>query len=278
MLLSDYCIDYTDLISVVLTDAYVAEEGSLATERARVTSTVVEDLLRGKGPTRELERELCERAGLVDGKSMVVVVARVNEKLNVDTRRAWRDLATALESVLSANRFGGLVESRSDEVVAIVAGEFQTGAAVTRGIRAVVATAERSVLATVRIGVGLDAETLTELPGSYAEARVALELDGDFPPIRHLREVDVQAYLAYTADNTARRLLPALPAEVTSSPLADTLAAFAAASLNVKQCARQLEVHTNTIYYRLNRVQKLTGLDPRRFGALVQLTIAMQAR
>ena len=79
-------------------------------------------------------------------------------------------------------------------------------------------------------------------------------------------------------DGTARRLLPVVPEEVTSEPLARTLAAFTAANLNVKECARQLQVHTNTIYYRLNRVQKLTGLDPRSFAALAQLVTAMQTR
>lgn len=56
-------------------------------------------------------------------------------------------------------------------------------------------------------------------------------------------------------DGTARRLLPVVPEDVTSEPLAGTLAAFAAANLNVKERARQLQVHTNTIDYRPNRAQ-----------------------
>jgi carbohydrate diacid regulator len=48
---------------------------------------------------------------------------------------------------------------------------------------------------------------------------------------------------------------------------------FAECSLNVKQTARRLDVHTNTVYFRLNRINKLTGIDPRTFsGASVLLT------
>ena len=49
--------------------------------------------------------------------------------------------------------------------------------------------------------------------------------------------------------------------------------AFADASLNVKQTARRLGVHANTVYFRLNRIRKLTGIDPRTFsGASLLLT------
>jgi PucR C-terminal helix-turn-helix domain/GGDEF-like domain len=277
MLLSDYCIDYTDLISLVLTDAYVAEEGSIVGARSRLISAVVEQLLRGEVPSREAERQLCEKAGMGDGNSMVVLVAQASETPPGGSQRSHRDLVGLIERVLAGDRFGRLVESRADEVVALVSARAQTGTEVTQTLRAEAKTVFSSWLSTGRIGIGLDADALADLPRSYAEARIALALSGDHPPIRHLEEVDVHVYLQHTVDSTARRLLPTLPDEVRAEPLAGTLAAFAAANLNVKECARQLQVHTNTIYYRLNRVQKLTGLDPRRFGAMSQLLMAVRA-
>ena len=66
-----------------------------------------------------------------------------------------------------------------------------------------------------------------------------------------------------------------MAAEVQAAPLARTLDAFAAADLNVKACARRLGLHTNTIYHRLNRVQGLTGVDPRTYHGLSQLMMAL---
>ena len=194
------------------------------------------------------------------------------------TARQRRALVMLLERVLEADRFGRLVESRPDDVVAIISSPATPGTMVLDALRGEAATMLCDWLGTGRIGIGLDVHTLHELPRAYAEARVAVDLVGPFPSIRHLREIDVHTYFTQTADDTARRLLPTLPAEVTSEPLAETLAAFAEANLNVKECVRRLNVHTNMIYLRLNRVQTLTGLDPRNFAALTPLVTAMKLR
>src|SRR5580765_5720190 len=41
MLLSDYCIEYTDLISIVVTEAHIAEEALLAAQRTRISIAVL---------------------------------------------------------------------------------------------------------------------------------------------------------------------------------------------------------------------------------------------
>jgi DNA-binding PucR family transcriptional regulator len=55
-----------------------------------------------------------------------------------------------------------------------------------------------------------------------------------------------------------------------------TIRAFADASLNVKQTARRLGVHTNTVYFRLNRIHQLTGIDPRTFSGVSLLVTALR--
>ena len=52
-----------------------------------------------------------------------------------------------------------------------------------------------------------------------------------------------------------------------------TIRRFAACDLNVKRTARHLKLHANTVYFRLNRIKKLSGVDPRSFsGASLLLT------
>ena len=119
---------------------------------------------------------------------------------------------------------------------------------------------------------------MVELPRSYAQALLSLDVHAAEGPVCHLAEVGIDSYLCRTADATARRLAPVLPTEVLSEPLAQLLEAFAASDLNVKACARRLGVHGNTVYHRLGRVQKLTGIDPRSFRGLSQLIIALRMR
>jgi sugar diacid utilization regulator len=63
-----------------------------------------------------------------------------------------------------------------------------------------------------------------------------------------------------------------------SAELSRTIRAFAESSLNVKQTARRLGVHTNTVYFRLNRIHKLTGVDPRTFSGTSLLLTALRLR
>ena len=43
--------------------------------------------------------------------------------------------------------------------------------------------------------------------------------------------------------------------------------------MNVLKTAEQLAVHPNTIYLRLQRIQALTGLEPRSYSGLSELLV-----
>jgi DNA-binding PucR family transcriptional regulator len=55
-----------------------------------------------------------------------------------------------------------------------------------------------------------------------------------------------------------------------------TIRAFADCSLNVKETARRLGVHADTIYVRLNQIKKRTGADPRTFAGTSFLLTALR--
>ena len=46
-------------------------------------------------------------------------------------------------------------------------------------------------------------------------------------------------------------------------------------NLNISETARQLYVHRSTLVYRLEKIQKLTGLDVRVFDDALTFKIAM---
>lgn len=50
-----------------------------------------------------------------------------------------------------------------------------------------------------------------------------------------------------------------------------TLEAWFTSSLNVKHAAELLHVHPNTVYYRLSQIERVSGIDPRDAGGLVEL-------
>lgn len=274
MLLSDYCIEYTDLISIVVTDAYIAEEARLASQRLRLSITVVEDLLRGASPSMGDAADLCQRAGIGDQRPMAVAIARrpASRQYSVEERSA---LAQLIGAVLVAPEFGRLIELRLDEIVVIASCAAAPGERVARALRDRLAELDRDALSGVSIGIGLDVHSIAGLSRSYEEAVAAIEIAGQERTVAHLAETAVDAYLRHKADETAMRLTPPWAETLVGNDLVGTLHSFAASSLNVKACAAALGVHNNTIYHRLNRVQKLTGVDPRSYAGLSQLLCAL---
>ncbi len=51
----------------------------------------------------------------------------------------------------------------------------------------------------------------------------------------------------------------------------DLLTAYAEENMNGVRAARRLFIHRNTLDYKLDEIQKATGLNPRNFRDLVKL-------
>ncbi len=135
----------------------------------------------------------------------------------------------------------------------------------------------------VRVGYSTPKETLPELIDARSEAALALRIAGLF---QEPREVAAYARLGIA------RLIYELPwelcelflQEIFGKELPDqkideemklTIRRFFENSLNVSETARQLYLHRNTLVYRLERLEKLIGLDIRRFDDAMTFRIAM---
>jgi sugar diacid utilization regulator len=58
--------------------------------------------------------------------------------------------------------------------------------------------------------------------------------------------------------------------------LTETVLAFAEAGLNMHRSGERMRVHPNTVQYRLQRVAEITGWNPKRFGDLLHLIVAIR--
>lgn len=127
------------------------------------------------------------------------------------------------------------------------------------------------------------ADTLADLPRIYHEASLAMEAGKLFFPERQvisyqtlgLGKLICQLPLSL-CESFARDIfgeeLPVLDEELLS-----TINRFFKNSLNISETARQLYLHRNTLVYRLERVQKMTGLDIRNFEDALTFHIAWMA-
>ncbi len=134
----------------------------------------------------------------------------------------------------------------------------------------------------VRVGYGNRVNNLQDIAKSYQEAKMALEVGRIFYAEREI--------IAYNLLGIGR-LIYQLPMslcemfihEVFGDEIPDvfneennvTIQKFFENNLNISETARQLYVHRNTLVYRLERLERVIGLDIRKFDDAMTFKIAM---
>lgn len=134
----------------------------------------------------------------------------------------------------------------------------------------------------IRISYGNIVSDLKEVSKSYKEAKLALDVGRIF-----FEERDIVAYSALGIG----RLIYQLPIplckmfirEIFEGKSPDdfdeetltTINKFFENSLNVSETSRQLYIHRNTLVYRLDKLEKSTGLDLRVFEDAITFKIAL---
>jgi carbohydrate diacid regulator len=73
-------------------------------------------------------------------------------------------------------------------------------------------------------------------------------------------------------DNFVKRLLMKLLAE---EYLLETVEVFFDKNMSLTQTSKELKIHRNTLLYRLEKIKKVTGLDPRKFNDAMELKVAL---
>jgi carbohydrate diacid regulator len=145
------------------------------------------------------------------------------------------------------------------------------------------AAALRDTLATsygeeIMLGVGRYHSGIRGLSRSYQDAQTALGIGrrlGRDGGVYCLDQLGLAALVGIPDEETrvslARHLLGPLEAE---PELTHTLKSFFDENCSVVSAAHRLFIHRNTLNYRLDKIESLTGLDPRRFDEATSLRYA----
>jgi sugar diacid utilization regulator len=270
--LAGEAMEYIDLASTHVAEAYLRESGQLAELIQRRRRDLLENLLAGRLPD-DAETETLG-LGLERDADFLVAVASLDEAAEADDRA----LAQAANSIAASIGSRALVVVRQDEVAAVLPLSGKSPAAVGVALDVARVSAERDYGIRMLIGVSGVCRGLAEVGQRYLEAHQALRRSNPERPIVSLSELSPFEHLVASADRSTRRSIAMEATSLTENgngALMETLRAYLDADLDVARTAELLYVHPNTVRYRLRRVSELTGLDTQRFSGLVELlTIA----
>ncbi len=148
--------------------------------------------------------------------------------------------------------------------------------------RTIVDMMNTEAMLNVRVAFGTVVEELKDVSKSYKEAKMALDVGKIFyveQKVLAFTTLGIGRLIYQLPPNLCRIFIQeifgdGIPEEVDDEMLM-TVNKFFENSLNVSETSRQLYVHRNTLVYRIEKLQKCTGLDVRVFDDALTFKIAL---
>jgi PucR C-terminal helix-turn-helix domain/GGDEF-like domain len=269
---------YVDFVTTHAAHAYVEFQQFALADADRERRDLLDLLVAGDLPAEGPLRALAQHHGIGAGTPMAVALATARGGGASEPPHAARAALAAPGSP----EIKAVVVARRGEIVAIWAlgRRADIGAACDHLDHAYEHLRQEGI--ELAIGVSALAHGVEDLPRAHQEAREAVERVRETGGVAALPRLSPFDYLITRNDETARRLLdPELRRFLDEDRnrggvLCQTIRAFAAADLRLRETAERLHVHPNTAQYRLRRIQERTKRNPRRIADLIELLVAIR--
>ena len=157
----------------------------------------------------------------------------------------------------------------------------ETPASMRQVARMIVDTLNMEALTQVHLSYSSVIETLAELSGAFKETSLALKVGKLFYPEQTIfpyNELGIGRLIYQLPVTLCENFLKEIFGEEVPETLDEetslTISRFFQNNLNIAETSRQLHMHRNTLIYRLEQIQKRTGLDLRNFEDAMTFKIA----
>ena len=281
---ADFAIEYTDVISAVMTSEYVAHTRVVAAAEGDRDAELLNVLLAGYDESDGRIARLLRSGGYLEQRrSYCVMAIRSANPGEMDAPERAQRILTSLADLVSATNVRSLAGVRDNVVVAVTSAvRRQSGwTAPQTGLAERLSSMLLQWGPSVVVGVSADHPSTSAIPRALREASAALDFASVERRVVLFPTLPVRSLLAHAGGEYVRATAPAWSAALFTADarahgnLLKTLAALADADLNVQEAGRRLGVHANTVYGRLARTRDLTGLDGQRFHDLVEMLLAV---
>ena len=148
--------------------------------------------------------------------------------------------------------------------------------------RTIVDTLTSETMTKVRVAIGGVAADLKNVSSSFKEARLAQEVGMIFEPAKQIVSYDKLGIgrLIYQLPPPLckifiNEMFQGFSINDIDDEMYATVTKFFENDLNVSETSRELFIHRNTLVYRLDKLEKLTKLDLRKFSDAITFKIAL---
>jgi hypothetical protein len=280
---SEFALEYSNAIGSLLTSEYVAATRVLAEAEGDRRTELLRLLLSGYDESDHRAAQLLKRAGyLAQRQSFCVAVARSIDPREMENAARAERMADSVTLAIRDLPIRTLVCVRDNLVTIIMSGtRRQSGWTAPQSLLADrVYPQLRTIGPAALIGISADAPSTSHIPNALSEAKLALDFASVADRVMPYARIPFRNMLIRIAAEKMHSALPQwvdgfLEADKKSrGSLTATLRAYAEADMNVLKTAKNLSIHPNTIYARMQRINDITKLNPLTYNALTELLLA----
>ena len=135
----------------------------------------------------------------------------------------------------------------------------------------------------IKIGVGGTIQSFADSAVSYKQGAIAVRMSGLFEMKTSVATYKEYVFVKMLEDLPKYKLEeffnvlsePETKTVFTDPEMLETASEFLKANLNVSEASRNLFMHRNTLMYRLDKIEKATGLDIRKFQDAMTFRLMM---
>lgn len=217
-------------------------------------------------------------------KKLHIEVAAPRVIIIIETKTEKDSTASELLSGMFSNQSGDYITAVDESnVILIKALEPGEGyEAVEHTAQTIVDMMNMEAMMNVRVAYGTIVSELKDVSKSYKEAKMALDVGKIFyveKKVNAYNTLGIGRLIYQLPINLCKIFIEEIfgdnvPADFDEETL-NTVNKFFENNLNVSETSRQLFVHRNTLVYRIEKLEKSTGLDVRTFDDALTFKIAL---
>ncbi len=282
--IADFSIEYTDAISTVAATEYASHSRLMADIAVDLRTQLLNILLDGYDESDRRVAGILRSAGYLDQRqSFCVALAQATEPAEMAHAERARRMVASIDKTLEPSGLRRVIDLRDGKVTMIFSQiRRRSGwSAPEKSLALKVQAALTSVGISVRIGVSSDVPSTSFIPMAHAQAGMALEAASLIQPVLQFAQVRLRQLLLRQASDSLRHAVPRWTSDFLSADrrlrgaLQISLNCYADSNMNLQKTAACLGVHANTLYARFQKIEDLTGLDPRNFHALNEMLLIL---
>ncbi len=141
---------------------------------------------------------------------------------------------------------------------------------------------EAEAMVSINIAYDRMCDTIDTLPAVFLNISTAMEIGTTFYPTEHVfwaHDLGMGKLIYHLPEEVCREYIDdhfrGLQVDRLDEETLHTIHVFLESGLSIAECARKLYLHRNTLIYRLDKIQKNTGLDIRKFDDAMTCKVAL---